>query len=150
MLHNSGPSPFYAHEAMRVALTASFASVALALRSAPIPRLSVPVGSNALPQPRNSGRCTCSSPRTSSLRMGADSDAAAESGGGPFTRTSLLSGVTKTAGVLGAGTFVQKGFFAGVPYFGTPDLSGKVRCGCDVSLHMVLFHELSLQQEHRW
>lgn len=49
-----------------------------------------------------------------------------DQGGGPFTRKSLLEGVTKTAGVLGAGTFVQKGFFAGVPYFGKPDLGGKV------------------------
>eukprot|EP00752_Nemacystus_decipiens_P016210 g14497.t1 len=56
--------------------------------------------------------------------MGA-ADAADDSEGGPFTRSSLLNGVTKTAGVLGAGAFVQKGFFAGVPYFGTPDLSGK-------------------------
>lgn len=50
-----------------------------------------------------------------------------EQGGGAFSRKSLLEGVTKTAGVLGAGTFVQKGFFAGVPYNGKPDLSGKVR-----------------------
>ena len=49
------------------------------------------------------------------------------SSGGPFTHKSLLEGVTKAAGVLGAGTFVQKGFFAGVPYHGRPDLTGKVR-----------------------
>lgn len=49
-----------------------------------------------------------------------------EDGDGPFTRKSLLEGVTKTAGVLGAGAFVQKGFFAGIPYHGSPDLTGKV------------------------
>lgn len=48
-------------------------------------------------------------------------------GGGLFTRKALLEGVTKGAGVLGAGTFVQKGLFAGVPYHGNPDLTGKVR-----------------------
>eukprot|EP00904_Undaria_pinnatifida_P001762 jgi/Undpi1/11587/HiC_scaffold_30.g13882.m1 len=46
-------------------------------------------------------------------------------GGGLFTRKALLEGVTKGAGVLGAGTFVQKGLFAGVPYHGNPDLTGK-------------------------
>lgn len=110
---------------MRVVLATSFASVAFALRSGPIPRLLVPDGSSALLHARHSsGRPTFSS---STLRMGADSDAAdGGGGGGPFTRSSLLNGVTKTAGVLGAGTFVQRGFFAGVPYFGAPDLSGKV------------------------
>lgn len=58
------------------------------------------------------------------MSVSADED---EDSGGPFTRKSLLEGVTKAAGVLGAGTFVQKGFFAGVPYHGTPDLTGKVR-----------------------
>lgn len=58
---------------------------------------------------------------------GSNDDGGEEQSQGPFTRKSLLEGVTKTAGVLGAGTFVQKGFFAGVPYHGTPDLSGKVR-----------------------
>lgn len=60
---------------------------------------------------------------------GADDYGGDEQSEGPFTRKSLLEGVTKAAGVLGAGAFVQKGFFAGVPYHGTPDLSGKVRSG---------------------
>lgn len=46
---------------------------------------------------------------------------------GTLTRKALLEGVGKAAGVVGAGTFVQKGFFAGVPYHGQPDLIGKVR-----------------------
>lgn len=108
---------------MKVALGTSFASVAFALRSGPIPRLLVPEGSSALLHARSS------TIRASTLRMGAASDAADGDGGGPFTRSSLLNGVTKTAGVLGAGAFVQKGFFSGTPYFGTPDLGGKVR-GC--------------------
>lgn len=57
------------------------------------------------------------------MSVSADDDE--DSSSGPFTRKSLLEGVTKAAGVLGAGTFVQKGFFAGVPYHGTPDLTGK-------------------------
>lgn len=45
----------------------------------------------------------------------------------PFSRKALLEGATKAAGVIGAGTFLQKGFISGVPYNGKPDLSGKVR-----------------------
>ncbi len=100
---------------MRLAVAASFASVAFALRPAPISRLPVTESSVTLPSCHRQSTSTA-------LRMMAD-DAPA---GGPFTRKSLLEGVTKGAGVLGAGTLVQKGFFAGVPYFGTPDLSGKV------------------------
>lgn len=94
-------------------MTASFTSVAFALRPAAISRLRVTESSVTSPCHRQS---------TGALRM-ADDDVPA---GGPFTRKSLLESVTKGAGVVGAGTFVQKGFFAGVPYFGTPDLSGKV------------------------
>lgn len=91
--------------------------MAFALRPAPIARLLAPDSPNAPVITRHTARPTCSQ-----LRMGAD-----DAGAGPFTRKSLLEGVTKTAGVLGAGAFVQTGFFAGVPYFGKPDLSGKVR-----------------------
>lgn len=123
-------SPLFLHgETMKVALGTSFASVAFALRSGPIPRLLVPEGSSALLHARSS------TIRASTLRMGAASDAADGDGGGPFTRSSLLNGVTKTAGVLGAGAFVQKGFFSGTPYFGTPDLGGKVR-GCKKKTHV--------------
>lgn len=50
-----------------------------------------------------------------------------ESIDGPFTRKSLLEGVSKAAGVVGAGAFVQKGLIAGVPYNSRPDLTGKAR-----------------------
>lgn len=53
-------------------------------------------------------------------------DGAGGDGEGPFTRKSLLKATTKAAGVLGAGLFVGRGFFAGVPYNGKPDLRGKV------------------------
>jgi len=92
-------------------VAANFTSVAFALRPAPISRLLETESSVALPYHRQS---------TSALRMADDATT-----GGPFTRKTLLEGVTKGAGVVGAGTFVQKGFFAGVPYFGAPDLSGK-------------------------
>lgn len=119
---------------MRVALAVSFYGLAFALRPAPIARLLAPVSSNAkLPSNRNSfstsssSRTPSSVPCTTMMASGPSNDEGdREQSEGPFTRKSLLEGVTKTAGVLGAGTFVQKGFFAGVPYNGKPDLSGKV------------------------
>ena len=122
---------------MRVALSLSLASVAVALRPAPVFRLSSSTGSAWLRS--RSGLIaeqTCA-PRTDTLLlMSVSADDNEDRSSGPFTRKSLLEGFTKTAGVLGAGTFVQKGFFAGVPYHGTPDLTGKVRHV--TTLHMII------------
>lgn len=114
---------------MKVALAASFVSVAFGLCPAPSSRLRAP-GRSALPLPFARDYGTPAASAQTSVRMASSSSSPAddEQSTGPFTRKSLLEGATKTAGVLGAGTFVQKGFFAGVPYHGSPDLSGKVRC----------------------
>lgn len=113
--------------AMKVALAASFVSVVVGLCPAPKSLLRMPERGALLLPSRDNG-IPAAAARTS-IRMASSSPA--DGGGdeqstGPFTRKSLLEGVTKAAGVLGAGTFVQKGFVAGVPYHGSPDLSGKV------------------------
>lgn len=106
---------------MRLALSASFIAVASALCPAPISRLAPASGnSNYLVTKNRVFK------HASTMMSAAENDSGDEESGGPFTRKALLEGSTKAAGVLGAGTFVQKGFFAGVPYNGKPDLSGKV------------------------
>ncbi|CAM9715364.1 unnamed protein product [Ectocarpus sp. 13 AM-2016] len=112
--------------AMKVALAASFVSVVVGFCPAPKSLLRTPER-GALPLPSRDNGMPAAAARTS-IRMASSSPSdggSDEQSTGPFTRKSLLEGVTKAAGVLGAGTFVQKGFVAGVPYNGSPDLSGK-------------------------
>lgn len=112
---------------MRVALSASFIAVASALRPAPISRLLAASGnSNPIVTKTRVFKHATTSSAAAGVVMSAGTDGSDEENGGPFTRKALLEGATKAAGVVGAGTFVQKSFFAGVPYNGKPDLSGKV------------------------
>lgn len=110
---------------MRVALYASFISAASALCPAPMSRLLAASDNSYYIVTKNRVfKHATTSPAVA--MMSAATGENDEENGGPFTRKALLEGATKAAGVVGAGTFVQKGFFAGVPYNGKPDLSGKV------------------------
>ncbi|CAN0206463.1 unnamed protein product [Ascophyllum nodosum] len=107
---------------MKILLAANLASLALSFTPVPIPPFLVqPASSKLAYKTRYRPGSGIRANNYGTLVM----SAAEDEGEGAFTRKKLLEGVTKASGVLAAGTFVQRGFFAGVTYHGKPDLSGR-------------------------
>lgn len=138
LLHKSVVQPCKEPGTMRVVIAVGLASLACALRPSPIAiRSPIALQSSSFSTPYRSRNFDGvridggiqqehkSQRRTCIMSASPQDDSA-----GPFTRGAFLEGATKAAGVLGAGTFVQRGLFAGVPYNGKPDLSGKVSTEC--------------------
>ena len=108
---------------MKILLAANLASLALSFTPVPIPPFLVqPASSKLAYKTRYRPGSGIRANNYGTLVM----SAAEDEGEGAFTRKKLLEGVTKASGVLAAGTFVQRGFFAGVTYHGKPDLCGRV------------------------
>lgn len=113
------------YRTMRIFLTANLATVAFSFNHVTISPLSVQSARSTLGATKTRcrpGQGTSNRNNHDTMVMSAELDQSE----GPFTRKSLLEGVTKASGVLGAGTLVQRGLFAGVTYHGKPDLSEKV------------------------
>lgn len=126
---------------MRIFLIVNLATVAFSFNHVTISPLSVQSAGSTLGIKTRCrpGQGTSDRNKHDTMLMSAE----LEQSEGPFTRKSLLESMTKASGVLGAGTLVQRGLFAGVTYHGKPDLSEKVWAFRNMKLQAVLLEGTS-------